>query len=176
MRIRKKFQGVLPEHRILDTISSSQTDTYSCRKINELVANAGGTGGGGTTSPSDILNLVYPVGSIYMSINNVSPQTFLGGTWEEIKGRFLLGASETYEAGSEGGESEHKLTVNEMPSHTHPVTGGASTGGSITAPQSYSSYFKTTRSMAGIATATGGSQAHNNMPPYLTVYMWKRIA
>lgn len=175
MRIRKKFQGVLPEHRILDTISQSQTDTYSCRKINELIANAGG--GGGTGGSGVSVDQIYPVGSIYMSVNNVNPSTlFLDTTWEQIKDVFLLSAGDTYTAGSTGGEASHTLTINEMPSHTHPVTGGASTGGSITAPQSYSSYFKTTRSMAGIATATGGGKAHNNMPPYLTVFMWQRIA
>jgi hypothetical protein len=65
------------------------------------------------------LNIIYPVGSIYMSVNNVSPETFMGGTWEQIKDTFLLSAGDTYTAGATGGEATHTLTVEEIPSHTH---------------------------------------------------------
>jgi hypothetical protein len=67
----------------------------------------------------NIINLVYPVGSIYMSVNNVSPATFIGGTWEQLKDRFLLGAGSSYAAGSTGGAATHTLTTAQMPSHTH---------------------------------------------------------
>ena len=67
----------------------------------------------------NIINLVYPVGSIYMSVNNVSPATFIGGTWEQLKDRFLLGAGSSYSAGSTGGAATHTLTTAQMPSHTH---------------------------------------------------------
>lgn len=73
---------------------------------------------------TSILNLVYPVGSIYMSVNNVSPQTFLGGTWTAWgSGRVPVGVSTndsdfgTVE--KTGGEKKHQLTTNEMPSHRH---------------------------------------------------------
>ena len=117
-------------------------------------------------------NKFYPVGSIYMSVNNTSPASFLGGTWEQIKDTFLLSAGDTYTNGSTGGEATHTLTVDEMPSHTHgtPVKSGSYTtmdGSGNTWVPIYNNDF---------VGYTGGSQAHNNMPPYLAVYMWKRVA
>ena len=118
MRIRKKFQGVLPEHKILDEISSSQTDTYSCRKINELVANAGG--GGGTGGSGASVDQIYPVGSIYISASaTVNPnEVFLGTSWERFgKGRTLVGVDEDdadfATVGLENGEKTHLLTAAE---------------------------------------------------------------
>jgi len=126
-----------------------------------------------------IADLVYPVGSIYMSVNSTSPATLFGGTWEQLKDQFLLGAGDTYTAGDTGGEAEHTLTVDEMPSHTHTVSvlqsGG--TAGSYASSQ-YTfypvdrNYSRSTLTSSGV----GGDQNHNNMPPYLVVYMWKRTA
>lgn len=72
---------------------------------------------------------IYPIGSIYMSTNTTSPATFLGGTWEQIKDRFLLCSGSTYSNGATGGSAthlhstaEHTLTVSEMPKHKHTVT------------------------------------------------------
>jgi hypothetical protein len=123
---------------------------------------------------NELLEKIYPIGSIYMSVNNVSPQEFLGGTWERIQDRFLLGAGSTYSAGSTGGEATHTLTINEMPSHKHSIyivgsqSGewiGFGGGAGTQYAQWNSQYIK----------ETGGSQPHNNMPPYLAVYMWQRI-
>lgn len=116
----------------------------------------------------------YPVGSIYMSINSTSPATLFGGTWEQLKDRFLLAAGDTYSAGATGGEASHQLTVQEMPSHNHLCKRvGTSLGGSntglVVATQLFSSQDSTIQN-------TGGNVAHNNMPPYLAVYMWKRTA
>lgn len=125
----------------------------------------------GALVKSDLLNMVYPVGSIYMSVNNVSPASFLGGTWEQIQGRFLLASSESYPAGSTGGEATHTLTEGEMPRHVHnghfinlSMAGGFDyvPGGQYAADSD--------------TTPTGGGQPHNNMPPYLAVYMWQRTA
>ena len=66
-----------------------------------------------------IVDSIYPVGSIYMSVNATSPATLFGGTWTQLKDRFLLGAGSTYGNGTTGGEASHKLSVNEMPSHAH---------------------------------------------------------
>lgn len=76
---------------------------------------------------TSILNLVYPVGSIYMSANNVSPQTFLGGTWVEWgAGRVPVGVSSSdtdfNTAEKTGGEKTHRLSVDEMPWHDHSGT------------------------------------------------------
>ena len=117
-------------------------------------------------------NKFFPVGSIYISVNSTSPASFLGGTWELIKDRFLLGAGDTYTNGDTGGEATHTLTVDEMPSHTHntPVKSGSYTtmdGSGNTWVPIYNN---------SNVTYTGGGQAHNNMPPYLVVYIWKRVA
>ena len=139
---------------------------------------------GGTT-----YDIAYPVGSIYLSVNDTSPAELFGGTWEQLKDRFLLAAGDTYAAGSTGGEAQHNLTVAEMPSHQHEekigdqsesqginvlkrrLKNGTNSGAVIEAS------WKTTGIGESIMTNyCGGSEPHNNMPPYLAVYMWKRIA
>ena len=124
---------------------------------------------------SQILNVIYPVGSIYMSVNNVSPASFIGGTWEQLKDRFLLGCGDTYSNGSTGGEATHTLTINEMPSHNHSSnthigwqSGGGDGCAKVTSNNGDFNGWPTD------IYNTGGGQAHNNMPPYLAVYMWKR--
>lgn len=120
---------------------------------------------------SPIADAIYPVGSIYMSVNSTNPQTLFGGTWQRIQGRFLFAADSKHAAGSAGGEEKHKLTVEEMPRHSHAINGSYNEGagqepvinGFNSGSQSDSEY-------------TGGDQPHNNMPPYLSVYMWKRTA
>ena len=72
---------------------------------------------------ADLLNRVYPVGSIYMSAVNVSPASFLGGTWQAIEqGRMLMAAGSSWQAGTTGGAAYHTLTVAEMPAHDHSAT------------------------------------------------------
>ena len=66
-----------------------------------------------------LVDLIYPVGAIYMSMNSTEPSTLFGGTWEQIEGKFLLGCDSTYTAGSTGGEATHTLVQSEMPAHTH---------------------------------------------------------
>lgn len=144
--------------------------------------------GGLTLARKALIDVIYPVGSIYMSVNNVSPQSFFGGVWEQIKDKFLLSAGDTYSAGSTGGEATHTLTVSEMPSHEgHLETNTTNWNGNnnLYLPASvFSSYGTTPRGWATQATNEvvpagenkGGGQAHNNMPPYLTVYVWKRIS
>lgn len=126
------------------------------------------------TGAGSIADLIYPVGAVYLSASATDPATLFGGTWERIQDRFLLCAGTTYAAGSEGGEASHTLTVDEMPSHGHtetynPASEGtfARSGGAIVAlagtRQKYTGY-------------SGGGAAHNNMPPYLAVYAWQRVA
>lgn len=128
---------------------------------------------------------IYPVGSIYMSVNNVNPSTLFGGTWEQIKDRFLLSAGDTYQGGTTGGEATHKLTVDELPSHAHRnryswANGTRNTlcvsGTPISAVTGKEGYAHVDGDAIDNTAYTGGSQAHNNMPPYLTVYVWKRTA
>ena len=68
-----------------------------------------------------LINLIYPIGSIYLSVNSTSPQQLFGGEWEQIKDKFLLSAGDTYSSGSEGGEATHTLTNDEMPAHRHTI-------------------------------------------------------
>lgn len=122
-------------------------------------------------------NELYPVGSIYMSTENTSPASMFGGTWEQIKDKFLLSSGDTYSAGATGGEATHTLTLNEMPRHSHQVYVGT-TGEAGDIP-SITNAVRSDVKMPNWFTYTveeGGSQAHNNMPPYLVVYCWKRIS
>lgn len=108
-----------------------------------------------------------------MSLDTTDPALLFGGTWEQIQGRFLLAASDEYEVGSIGGEATHKLTVAEMPSHNHSYQYTT-----ISAfPYHSASDSSNLRSNEATysTSSSGGNQPHNNMPPYLAVYMWKRI-
>ena len=133
----------------------------------------------GTQTLDQILGLVHPVGSIYMSINNVSPATLFGGKWVQIKGRFLLGASDVYKANTTGGEATHALTTDEMPEHRHsiyyPNAGGPYGDAALSYPEG-SGTDKTWEAEMCKTQSAGGSAAHNNMPPYLVVYMWRRLS
>jgi hypothetical protein len=135
------------------------------------------------------LAAAYPVGSIYMNASNSNnPSTLLGfGTWAAFgAGRVPVGidSSDTdFDTAEEtGGAKTHTLTTDEMPSHTHNVqvtqrvTGDDAAGGSrvLTADRNISTATVDITGMT--AKATGGGQAHNNLQPYIVVYMWKRTA
>ncbi len=134
-----------------------------------------------TVGTNFVLDNVYPIGSIYMNVNSTNPGTLFGGTWKQIQGRFLLGMSSSYPAGSSGGEAKHTLTANEMPVHSHVAFYGDNgtiddyLGGSTAdyglKKASYGSGKSTYET-----SSDGGGAAHNNMPPYLSVYIWKRTA
>lgn len=131
---------------------------------------------------------IYPIGSIYMSVNNVDPSLVFGGTWQQIKDKFLLACGDVYNNGETGGSAthtpsgtvgNHTLTVNEMPAHTHEVEGG-------TIPLPSGSYIATSwvdigvndapptttttkinsgsggLDIEGTAKSAGGGQAHNH--------------
>lgn len=132
---------------------------------------------------------VYPVGSIYMSINETSPASLFGGTWEQLQDRFLLGAGNSYALGSTGGEATHKLTDNELPQIKGSIAmrGADSTYSSVIGSSGVFSNAtednpSSTMKLDGSGKLTrlnmsfGGDQPHNNMPPYLAVNMWKRVS
>ena len=132
---------------------------------------------------TNVLLKVYPVGSIYMSVNNTNPGTLFGGTWEQIKDTFLLACGSTYEVGSTGGEATVSLQVNNLPPHDHTerlpesfrISANAGSGGYVSdATNPKTPYAGGTYSSSVKTGTTGGGQAHNNMPPYLAVYVWKR--
>ena len=155
-----------------------------------------------------MLDLVYPVNSLYLTVGSENPATVLGGSWSKLTGGVLacagtaghaaagaVGGSkkisvgqmpshihsgtrsvtttlrENVEGRNTGGEAAHKLTVNEMPSHAHNVEWPQWTG----TDGSPGNGFAYTGNTAIVASASvGGNAAHNNMPPWLAVYMWKR--
>ena len=149
---------------------------------------------------SSIVDAVYPIGSIYMSVNSANPSTLFGGTWEQIEDTFLLSAGQTYTAGDTGGEAEHTLAKEELPTEhmtfrrlynaadgsTVDVMAASQTDGSIGVADGTNgrpdiNFHAAT--ISGITTGQkamqytyGGGQSHNNMPPYLAVYMWRRTA
>lgn len=127
----------------------------------------------------------YPVGAIYISYNSTDPGDLFGGSWTQLENRFLLGAGTTYAARSMGGEATHKLTEGEMPEHSHSERIGWLDDQKTNNPLGANNYPLTVISSPNNARVddpqahaglTGGSQAHNNMPPYLAVYMWRRVS
>lgn len=129
---------------------------------------------------SSLVDLFYPIGSIYMSTNQTDdPQSRFSGTyWLPIYDRFLLAAGSTYKAGSTGGEATHTLTFNEMPEHRHSIyypNGGGPYGDAAISYPEGSGVNKTWQAEMCKTESAGGSAAHNNMPPYLAVYMWRRV-
>ncbi len=147
----------------------------------------------------EVINTVYPVGSIYMSVSSISPETLFGGTWEQIKDTFLLSCGDSYTAGATGGEASHTLTKSELPAHTHgskTLTGklwniasqsnvalNASGIVSLMSQEGHSVGSDLTTDYDGFKidathehSSVGNGDAHNNMPPYLAVYMWQRTA
>lgn len=133
---------------------------------------------------SAILDFIYPVGSYFITesanydtVEKV--QSHFGGTWTQVTERFLYGSTS---AGTEGGEATHTLTIDEIPSHNHYLqdfnmvttayTG--TTGWPVSS--SGSAYVNGGIILSTYSGVNGGSQAHNNMPPYRTVYMYRRTA
>lgn len=213
----------------LENLNTNETITFDEVKsaVNNFISKDSTTNVDGVMINA-IADIVYPIGSVYISVNEMSPQQLFGGEWEKIEGRFLLGSDNSYSLGATGGEVEHTLTINEMPSHTHTqnshnhtqnshnhtqnshnhtqnahyhaMTGNKTTGlqggsylrvGAIRSAEGSKNTNSTTATnkattatnkattatnIAATATNqnTGGSQPHNNMPPYLAVNIWKR--
>lgn len=172
--IQEQLNGKQPSFEVLSVEKGGTSATTAAGAVQNL----------------GILDIVYPIGSIYVSTNSTSPAALFGGTWTQIKDRFLLGAGDSYTNGSTGGKATHTLTINEMPNHDHTVR--------TTRTESYPAYWHSTHtgstdsskgwaylSTAGSANSgvgslyvekVGGGAAHDNMPPYLAVYIWQRTA
>lgn len=129
-----------------------------------------------TVAGKTLLDRTYPVGAIYLSTAATDPGTLFGGTWERIEDRFLLAAGDTYKAGATGGESEVTLTVDEIPEikMSYQYTGQSTVIGTD-AIRLYDANGQQNQ-YTGPQSSNCGGKAHNNMPPYLAVYTWKRTA
>lgn len=126
----------------------------------------------------DLYATIYPVGAIYISVTSTNPGTYLGGTWAAFgTGRTLVGIdtgqSEFNVVEETGGSKTHTLSTGEIPSHAHTISSfpvwssNAGLGGSAFAVDSTET--KSTNN-------AGSGGAHNNLQPYIVVYMWKRTA
>lgn len=157
--------------------------------VDNAIANV--TGSGPTTQ-------AWPVGSVFLATVNTNPATLLGyGTWQQMAfGRTLIGEGtttdvngeqRTFTSGSAGGEFRHTLSVDEMPKHGHPweATGSqfgdsGTTGGFVSGDSSpFAQNANVNSANSGDGRQIGGagnSQPHNNLIPYLVVFMWKRTA
>lgn len=144
----------------------------------------GPQGPAGPKGNDGVANLldVYPVGSIYMSVVSTDPGTLFGGTWEQLKDRFLLAAGDTYSAGNEGGEEEVSLTQAQTPKrpdlyYYYDGNGTAIPPDTCFLQNDTWGYGNgTTKGYTNVYGPITDAEAHNNMPPYLAVYMWKRVS
>ncbi len=154
--------------------------TISSVEYNELLTLLGGV---------RLIDLIYPIGSIIENANpNFNPNNlYRSQTWERIKGRVLVGVDEDDNdfntALKTGGEKKHTLTVEEMPSHKHDIKDNTGTWAGFwkTNAASGNSWHMASRGDSGAyswlyAQPTGGGEAHNNLQPYITVYIWRRTA
>ena len=125
---------------------------------------------------------VMPVGYIYMSTSNISPQTLFGGTWARIKDTFLLAAGDTYAPGDTGGRASLTLTESELPRHSHSLTTTnnigdiANPGVSLKMPSNYGATNSTVGYTLAETAETGDGDEFSILPPYLAVYVWQRTA
>lgn len=151
----------------------------------------------------NLLDIIYPVGSIYTSTNSTNPKNIWGGEWSSIEGQFLLGANSNYSAGTTGGAATVTLTTDQIPAHTHGwktltgymnktetrIGGVTKFSGIVTQRKAYTDQYFAANSSGNASNtvgfnidashehaSVGSGQAHNNMPPYLAVYMWQRTA
>lgn len=192
-----KREGTLHSNQIYMTPASSSSYTLPAAtsstlggvKLSDSTSSTSSTNGGIAATPAAVKKAIaeaklaaWPVGSIYITVSNTSPAALFGGTWERISERFLLGASGSFPAGATGGEFAHTLTQSELPNYSLSVTNGSNVIRSKTG-NSADAYVQTQSGGWGIpnwesktvTVASGGSgEAHNNMPPYLAVNMWKR--
>ena len=123
----------------------------------------------------------YPVGSIYISTSSTNPSVIYGGTWERYgQGKTLVGLNESESEFSTvnkiGGEKTHTLTISEMPRHTHSLYMNSGTDDLSRGFWLVQDAVPVSTSRANITEYEGWSQPHNNLQPYITVYMWKRIS
>lgn len=152
------------------------------------------TSGGVKAALQDLINVIYPVGSVYMSFGSTSPATLFGGTWEQLEECFLFASGGNYAVGDHGGEAEHVLTQSELPVTSGTLKMRAWGSGDPSIVQSATGVFSQTditdtqtgQTMTGsgnyyskkqqISFNLGSGAGHNNMPPYQVVNMWRRTA
>lgn len=173
-----------------DQVPTAQEENWQRKNIYDWIKYLEEKIAGVEGQPFLSLADVYPVGSIYINAEDSrNPAVIFNfGTWSAIgAGRVLLGSgtgidtsgvTKIFEAGSQGGEYEHELTKEEIPPHQHATAWGESHNGKYgdtgsrnnagySLPYDHDNY-------EWLTSVQGGGQGHNNIQPYITVYMWKR--
>lgn len=115
-----------------------------------------------------VLSNIYPVGSYYWSANSTNPSEYFGGTWEQVKDRFILAAGSTYKVGATGGSANVSLTKSHLPSHTHTITVDTSSAGGHThsvsgSTESAGSHTHTSQGYWSAGSGTAQAMARNKI-------------
>lgn len=121
---------------------------------------------------STLFLLMHPKGSLFHSNDPTSPAELYGGTWERIEGKFIMGASDTYPAGSTGGSATHTQTVDEIAPHKHVFNGYNKIGNGTP----YLSGGDTVWEYTIYTSIVGGGKPMDILNPYYSVYIWRRVA
>lgn len=120
----------------------------------------------------------FPINKVEVFFDDLDHSNFLGLTWERIaEGKFIVGYnsndSDYNQIGKTGGEKMHKLTIDEMPKHSHKIkVSGSTTGG-------YAGILRNNASdgpASGFIEVEGGNKPHENRPPFIVMALWRRIA
>lgn len=135
------------------------------------------------------LDTVYPIGSVYISVNSTSPASLFGGTWEKISGKFLLGISDNNELGDTGGNATHNHnagTLNAKIGFQSDDSGESlrmkyATSQNFNSPEYITYTLGTIKHNEGFWASNrtevdGATDSANNLPPYIKVAIWKRTA
>lgn len=181
----KKVLSILQKSAVTGVKGNAET-SYRVGDVNITPANIG------ALVKDDLKTNVYPVGSIYMSTNSTSPASFLGGSWARIYGQFLLGAgttpntSKSYTAGTTGGSADAVAVAHQhfgayWENSNKPIATKADSPYNDTSGVGLEFVYGSNKIYSGdlnyfITKSAGESGTGKNMPPYLVVYMWKRIS
>ena len=157
--------------------------------INNLYNHIIGTDGNVVFyNKQEVFLAVHPVGSIFLSTNGTEPAELYGGTWEQIKDVFLLGAGDTYAAGSTGGSENHNHSLGKMIAaayfnglyvdynYSETIKATWTTNYRNTIPNGKTEYLVTDAHPSGVTVYGYPTEEANNMPPYIAMYIWRRIA
>lgn len=204
----KTVSGVAPDSAGNVPLTASDVGAATAGEVSQLkndkldkTATAADSSKLGGKTLAEIMLTLYPVGAVYISTNSTSPASLFGGTWEQLKDRFLVGAGNSYSVNGTGGASSVNITpsgnnsgtalnIDQMPSHSHGFilniqhSDGATTSGEamktglqVGGRARYNgTTYSTGNGQAHTHTFVGTTQTVSTMPPYLAVYMWKRVS
>ncbi|MCX4248348.1 MAG: hypothetical protein OSJ65_01130 [Bacilli bacterium] len=157
---------------------SSKNNKFSMDSEGNLVVNSITTRENNNLETN--FDAIYPIGSFYFTSSNTNPSALFGGAWRQIKDRFILSCGDKYANGSTGGEENHTLNIDEMPNHNHEIRTNIVHGdGPIVNQEILNAGIfagEGRNRLCSDCFGAGGNQPHNNMPPYLAIYVWERIS